>query len=288
MAAPAELLLTWLRRQAPEAAMAWIDQTLAELRGGAGDGKLFLAIGLVPRKLGKDDLALAQADLRDAEQARPGWRPAGWSVDQAGRLALLLSAVAGERFAFVLDQLCRTGDVGELVAFYRGLPLYPRPEALVARAREGVRTNMRVVFEAVAHDNPYPAEQFDEEAWNQMVVKALFIGASLDRIQGLDRRRNADLARMLCDYAHERWAAHRTVAPELWRCVGPFADRASLADLGKVLASGSREERRGAALALAECPRPEARQLLESVPELASAIRQGRLRWNDAVIRAAQ
>ncbi|MCK6454277.1 MAG: EboA domain-containing protein [Alphaproteobacteria bacterium] len=288
MAAPAELLLGWLRRQAPEAAMAWLDQALAGLRGGAGDGKLFLAIGLVPRRLGKDDLSLTEADLRDADAARSGWRPAGWSVDQAGRLVLLLNAAPGERFAGLLDQLCRTGDVGELVTFYRGLPLYPRPETLVARAREGVRTNMKAVFEAVAHDNPYPAEQFDEEAWNQMVVKALFIGAGLDRIQGLDRRRNADLARMLCDYAHERWAAHRTVAPELWRCVGPFADRDSLVDLGKVLANGNREERRGAALALAECPRPEARQLLETAPELASAIRQGRLRWNDTVIRAAQ
>ena len=285
MAAPVELLLTWLRRQVPPASMAWLDGAMAE---SGADRKLFLSISLVPRKLGKDDLTLTEEDLRQADQARPGWRPAGWSVDQAARLALLLEAGLGERFAGVLDQLCRTGDVGELVTFYRGLPLYPDPAAHLARAREGMRTNMKAVFEAVAHDNPYPVEQFDEEAWNQMVVKALFIGSSLDRIQGLDHRRNADLAHMLCDYAHERWAAHRPVAPELWRCVGPFADRDSLLDLGKVLSSGKPEERCGAALALAECPRPEARQLLETAPELASAIRQGRLNWNAAAMRAAE
>ena len=82
---------------------------------------------------------------------------------------------------------------------------------------------MRVVFEAVAHRNPYPAEHFAEPAWNQLVLKALFVGSPLDPIVGLDARRNPTLARMLCDYAHERWAASRPVSPELWRCVGPFA-----------------------------------------------------------------
>ena len=40
---------------------------------------------------------------------------------------------------------------------------------------------------------------------------------------------------MLRDYAHERWAAGRPVAPELWRCVGPFAEGAALDDLARVL-----------------------------------------------------
>lgn len=274
MSTPQELLLTWLRRQVPAAGMAWLESVLGD------EQKLFLSISLVPRRLGKDDLVVSADDLRDADQARKGWRPVGWSVDQAARLALLLGAGLGERFATVLDQLCRTGDVGELVTFYRGLPLYPDPNAHLSRAREGMRTNMKAVFEAVAHDNPYPVEQFDDEAWNQMVVKALFIGSALDRIQGLDRRRNADLAQMLCDYAHERWAAHRAVSPELWRCVGPFANRDSLQDLGKVLSGGTLPERQGAALALSECPRPEARQLLETAPELAAAIRQGQLNWS--------
>jgi hypothetical protein len=138
---------------------------------------------------------------------------------------------------------------------------------------------MRPVFEAVAHRNPYPKEWFDENAWNQLVLKALFIGTTLDPIQGLDERTNPRLARMLCDYAHERWAAGRPVSPELWRCVGPHADDAALEDLARVLETGSGEERKAAALALTSCPRPEAKALLARYPELEGSIARGEIRW---------
>jgi hypothetical protein len=138
---------------------------------------------------------------------------------------------------------------------------------------------MRAVFEAVAHRNPYPAERFPEATWNQMVLKALFVGSALAPIQGLEERQNPTLARMLCDYAHERWAAGRPVSPDLWRCVGRFADDAALADLGRVLAQGNPRERGAAALALTDCPRAEARTLLRAHPDLASALAEGRLAW---------
>jgi hypothetical protein len=129
----------------------------------------------------------------------------------------------------------------------------------------------------VAHRNPYPAERFDENAWNQMVLKALFIGSALAPIQGLDRRANPTLMRMLCDYAHERWAAGRPVSPELWRCVGPHADDAALDDLARVLREGGAAEREAAALALAACPVPHAKAQLAQEPGLAAAIAAGRI-----------
>jgi hypothetical protein len=87
--------------------------------------------------------------------------------------------------------------------------------------------------------------------------------------------------RMLCDYAHERWAAQRPVSPELWRCVGPHADAAALEDLGRVLASGERGERQAAALALAAARNPEAERRLRAVPDLDDAVRAGTIRWID-------
>jgi hypothetical protein len=277
---PQSHLRTWLHRQLPAATTVWLDEQLDKLTGELVDRDLYIALGLVPRRLGKADLELNDADLAAAEQARPGWDPRGWSVDQAGRVLILLHAGGtGERFAARFVQLCRTADVAEGIALYRGLPLYPDPELLEAQAAEGTRTNMRALFEAVAHRNPYPREQFAENRWNHMVLKALFVGSTLHPIHGLDGRANPNLARMLCDYAHERWAAGRPVSPELWRCVGPHADAEALADLQRVLASGSAAERKAAALALAACPDRRARELLASAPDLAAALERGELSW---------
>ena len=225
---PSRLLRDWLQRQLPEAGFDWLAGQLETLQRDPSDRKLHIALGMVPRRLGKDDLALSEADLRAAEAARPGWDPRGWSVDEAARiLALLATAGANTAFAERFTELCSSAEVGEAIALYRGLPLYPDPAALEAQAAEGLRTNMRAVFEAVAHRTPFPRERFGEDRWNQMVLKALFIGSALHPIQGLDQRANPALAAILIDYAQERRAASRPVSPELWRCVGPFAKGAA-------------------------------------------------------------
>ena len=277
---PSQLLEAWLLRQLPAPAGSWLRESISRLRGANTDRDLFLTVSLVPRKLGKADLDLGEADLRDATRARAGWDPSGWSVDQAGRVLLLLAGGSeGSAFALRLDQLCATADIAELVAFYRGLPLYPDPSRHVLRAAEGVRTSMKPVFEAVAHRNPYPSEQFSEAAWNQMALKAVFIGSTLDPIIGLDARANPSLARMLCDYAHERWSAGRPVSPELWRCVGPFAAGPMLEDLARVLTKGTDLEHAAAALALFRSPDPEASMLLGPYAELVADIASGQLNW---------
>jgi hypothetical protein len=243
-----------------------------------------MAVSLVTRKVGKADLRVSDADLREASAARAGWDPRGWSADQAARVRLILTLRNdAARLARCLDQLCITADVSELAAFYRGLPLYPEPQRYVARTTEGLRTNMKNVFESIAHRNPYPSEQFPEAAWNQMVLKALFVGSALWPIVGLDARANPALARMLSDYAHERWAAGRPVSPELWRCVGPHAVGAAVQDLEKVLKQGTEPERRAAALALRASPDASAAAVLQRDPGLAKLVAEGRLSWEGIV-----
>jgi hypothetical protein len=277
---PRELLQHWLQRRLPDEASAWLLEAARRLQSASGEGELFRAVSLVTRKIGKADLAPVEEELRAAGAARPGWDPRDWSVDQAARIYLLLSTGGDSAlFSRRLDQLCVTADVGELVAFYRGLPLYPDQPRHVLRAAEGVRTNMRAVFEAVAHRNPYPSEQLPEGAWNQMVLKALFVGSRLEPIVGLDARANPALARMLCDYAHERWSAGRPVSPELWRCVGPFAAGAMVEDLKRVLEKGTPPERQAAALALSRSQDAGAADLLRRHADLAAAVKEGRLSW---------
>ena len=275
-----ELLRTWLTRQLPEAQRSWLVERLDRLAGGGEERELYIALGLVPRKLGKADLALQPADLAQAQDARPDWDPRGLSVDQAARILMLLTeGSSGEAFQARFRQLCRTADLGEQIAFYRGLPLYPDPELLEDQAAEGTRTNIRAVFEAVAHRSPYPKEQFSENRWNHMVLKALFVGSALHPIQGLDERANPELATMLHDYAHERWSAGRPVSPELWRCVGPFAEGAIVDDLARVLRTGTRQEQEAALLALTASPDPRAKDVLAEAPARSTAAAGDDLSW---------
>jgi hypothetical protein len=276
---PMQLLQQWLDARLPAEGRAWLAEAARKIAAG-GDTELYRSVSFVTRKIGKADLALSPAEMAQAAIARAEWDPSDWSVDQAARVYLLLASGSdGAKFLRRLDQLCDTADIGELAAFYRGLPLYPDQSRYVLRAAEGVRTSMKAVFEAVAHRNPYPAEQFAEPAWNQMVLKTLFIGTTLYPVVGLDQRANAELARMLCDYAHERWSAGRPVSPELWRCVGPFARGDMLQDLGRVLEKGTEPERTAAALALAASPDPAATGLLWAYPELSIAVNENKVSW---------
>jgi hypothetical protein len=285
---PGELLGRWLAERLPPASADWLVTVTGLVQAAPTDRPLYLAIGEVARRIPKQPLAPTGAELAAAGESRPGWDPRDWTLEQAARVRLLLASTTdGAVLARRLDTLCSAADVGELVAFYRGLPLYPDPPRYALRAAEGVRSNMRVVFEAVAHRNPYPAEHFAESAWNQMVLKALFVGTRLDLIAGLDARANPALARMLCDYAHERWAASRPVSPELWRCVGPFASGAVLDDFRRLLERGSELEKQAAALALATAEDADAQALLDSHPVLAEAARGGRLDWESLATAGA-
>ena len=279
MSTPIALLSAWVTRQAG-GQEDWFRGAVAELAAGASERQLHIVLGLAPRRLGKADLDLGEQDLREADAARDGWRPAGWSIDGAARVAALLAHRGQRPFAARFKDLRRTADLREMIALYRGLPLYPEPESLAFEVGEGLRSNIRAVFEAIAHQNPYPRDHLPEHQWNHMVLKALFIESPLGPIVGLDGRANAELARILRDYAHERWAAGRPVPPQLWRCVGPFAtEDSALSDLRRALA-GTRAERAAAALALAACPATEAAEALATSPELAAAISGGSLTWD--------
>ncbi len=116
-----------------------------------------------------------------------------------------------------------------------------------------------------------------------MVLKALFVGSRLAPVVGLMERANPELARILVDFAGERWAAGRAITPEIWRNVGPFAEGDMLDDLKRVAESEDPREREAAALALSTNPSAEAKAVLEGLgPELAS-IEVGQVRWENVV-----
>lgn len=275
------LLHQWIAVRVDEKGIAWIDKQRSELGNGAPEWKFFTSFSAVPRFVGKSDLDLSPSDLEAADDARPGWDPSRWSVDQAGRTLLVLSLRHTEPAPFnaMLDAVFSTADVGESVALYQSLPVLPYPDRLTDRAAEGVRSNITSVFNAIALDSPYPLEYLEEAAWNQMVLKAVFVGSPLHRIKGLDARANPELARMLVDYAHERWAASRPVAPELWRPVGPFIDGNFVDDVARALESDRESDREAAALALHHAGSESARKVLKKSPDLQRRVESGELTW---------
>ena len=242
----------WISQRTDDRGIAWFRGAVYDVTHAESERPLGVALGLAPRRLGKADLALPAAELARAETLRPGLDLSDWSIDQLARVALMAASHSGDDAAFAsrFDSFCATAEINELIALCRGLPLYPGPALIEPRAREAVRSGMKPVFEAVAHRNPFPRETFAEDAWNQMVVKAFFMGSTLWPIQGLDERANPRLARMLVGLAQERWAARRPVSGEVWRCVAPHADGEGVAALAHGWRTGNDRERLAIALAL--------------------------------------
>jgi hypothetical protein len=264
MIAAATLLDQWLARAVSSEGMSWLRAQCDAIAGG-DKRAFFLSFSAASRRVGKDDLHPGDDDLAQAQQAVPGWDPRQWSCDQAARarLALTLPSSDAEVYLKILDQVFAAADVGESVALYQTLPLFAHPAKLATRAAEGIRANIKAVFEAVALDNPFPAAHLDDDAWNQMVVKALFVGSPLGRIVGLDRRANAKLTRMLCSYAHERWAAKRVVSSELWRPVSRALDEGALADVSRAL----RDDRDAVVAQISASPDPRIRAVIAGKPQ---------------------
>jgi hypothetical protein len=95
--------------------------------------------------------------------------------------------------------------------------VFPAPQRLLASARAAIRSSVQAVFEAIACRNPYPFDHFDDASSNQMVVKYVFSGISIDTVIGLDERRNDDLVRMMNDLVSERLAAGRPIPDNVHR-----------------------------------------------------------------------
>jgi hypothetical protein len=218
------LIDSWLAQRLANDCATWLRETCDKIAAGHDEKKnLFIAFGLVSRRSGRADIQLNAAELAEANRLRPGWNPSTWSVDQLARTRLLLAVPTvfenqtnEKKWLALVDALFAAAGLEELVALYQALPLLPFPTALKPRIAEGIRSNMKAVFNAVALNNPLASEQLDNDAWNQMILKALFVGSPVAHIVGHAQRANSVLSQMLIDYARERIAAKRPIPPDLW------------------------------------------------------------------------
>lgn len=189
-----------------------------------------------PRKTGKKTITLTSGQEQDIQVIRPGFSIDNWSVDRLARVWLLLHLDPSdkEKYFRSIENLFLAAEMNELVALYSALPVLAYPGLWVKRCAEGIRNNIGDVLTSIMCNNPYPSENLDEAAWNQLVLKAFFTEKPIDQIIGLDKRANEKLAMTLYDFAHERLSAHRTVSPQLWRCVEPFINERNIPDYHQI------------------------------------------------------
>ncbi|GAA4105275.1 EboA domain-containing protein [Mucilaginibacter panaciglaebae] len=246
------------------------------------DRPLNNAFMLLPRKTGKAPLKLIAGQSEAISTAMPGFSVDAWTVDHLGRAYLLMNLDSSnkEEYFRKIESLFMAAEMSEQVALYSSLPLLAHPELWVKRCSEGIRSNIGIVLEAIMYNNPYPSQNLDQAAWNQLVLKAFFTDKDINNIVGIDARVNKDLAYIISDYAHERWAAGRELNPNMWRLVGPFIDEKLFEDIKRLFDDGKLTDRRAGALAIAASNYAPARALLNNYPELEKAIEKKNLSWN--------
>lgn len=215
-----ESLRALVERRVDPGARAWLAAAVAAAGDPAARPALLEAFTGAGRRLGREALAPDPAARQALTAAGVTWPVESWGLDDAGRVVLLLAAAirwpAGA-FEALVEEGYRQGDTRERRAVLRGLPLLPAAERFVPLGIEACRTSVQPVFEAIACENPYPSRYFPGPSFNQLVLKALFVGVALDRILGWGERVTAELRQMAADYASERRAAGRPVPGDVDR-----------------------------------------------------------------------
>ncbi len=274
-------LAAYLRRHLPADAWTWLEERAALVSKTENTQQFVVGFSAMPRKTGKHSLTLSEVEQTALQTIRPGLTIRHWTIDRLSRvwLMLYLNTTNRDQYIATIEHLFPTAEMNEQVALYSALPLLAYPAAWRSRCAEGIRNNIADVLESIMCDNPYAAENLEEPAWNQLVLKAIFTEKSIRRIIGLDARANQTLANTLSDYAHERWAAHRRVSPMLWRCVGNFINDRIFPDIQRIAYSEINAEREAAALACVQSSYKPARELAEKDSGLKATLDSG-MTWD--------
>lgn len=259
----------------------WLKEKAALISEEKNGTQLNLAFVSVPQKTGKKTIRLTESERTGIKEIHPQFLIDDWTIDRLSRVWLLLQVDPEEKTNYVkkLENLFKAAEMNELVALYSALIGFAYPPDWQMRCAEGIRSNIGIVLEAIMYNNPYPYKYLNEQAWNQLVLKAFFTEKDINRIIGADERANKELADILVDYANERWAAHRTVNPQLWRFVSKFVDKTNFNNIQKAFNSSDITEKKAGALACFYSNFTPAKDLLDREPVLKSDIVENKLNW---------
>ncbi|MFE4175457.1 EboA domain-containing protein [Streptomyces sp. NPDC056909] len=197
-----------LALQLDGAAGAWLDTALGEAAEAARAAEAAADSGRTEETEESDNVAVAPWELRFAAAGRHCGQEHADSV----RVLLLQEARAG---LATLTRLYHQGTAAERRAVLLVLPHRVTGPGALPLIEDALRTNdTRLVAAAVG---PYAAAHLDPHAWRHAILKCLFTEVPVAAVDGLARRAHGDaeLARMLADFAAERTAAGRPVPADL-------------------------------------------------------------------------
>lgn len=213
------LFLDLLSYRLASQARPWIGAMNALIHPRTRPRDEFLALyAATALKLGRAPIGLKPLERDLLKRARIDWPLDGWTVDELGRVVLLL--IAG---AYLMpDELCALvrdgwdgGDGGGREAVLRALPLLPQPDRFVTLAVDACRTEGAPIFAALATDNPFPARHFSDEDFHELALKSARLELPLGRVIGLSARWSETLGRQAADFVRERTAAGRHVPDDI-------------------------------------------------------------------------
>jgi muconolactone delta-isomerase len=265
-----------LTHNTSSAEAGWLRQ-----KGASSPLELMTAFVAAPRFVPKKIVAVTPELKWELHAELPGFSVENWSLVRLSRVWLLTQLDPADKSEYVknIETLFDTAEMNELVALYSALPLLSYPDQWLFRATDAVRSNMGYVFDSIALHNPYPEKYFSDLAWNQLVLKTIFNDKPIHFIEGLENRSNEKLAFTLSDFAHERWAAGRSVPPQVWRLIGKYMNPALLADMQHLFDSEKKEDQKAAALACNESNLTSAHYLLAKYTDLEKSVKSGELTW---------
>lgn len=258
----------------------WYKQKLTSILENSSDRELYVAYSLCASKIDRASISYTGAtevNLKEYLEVQNA------DLLELSRINLLVKVLEGNASFFKdkVGKLMEIADSKELETFLKYLVFLPNASDYQYNAVEALRTNISTVFDAITLNNPYPSMYFNEQQWNQMYLKAAFMERDLGCILDVDKRANKELARIISDYAHERWAASRAIDPEIWRPVSSFLGDGLMEDMNHLFQSKNPLEQRAAALCCYNSNYELAAQALNKHPELKSQIESSRLTWDN-------
>ncbi|MET9766250.1 EboA domain-containing protein [Streptomyces sp. NPDC006415] len=198
-------------------ARAWLDEALAEAAHDAATEEA-LRSGASPYTSPPWELRYAAAG-----------RHCGQEHADSVRSLLLIEARAP---LSSVTRLYEQGTAAERRAVLLTLHLLDLGDTALPLVEDALRTNdTRLVAAAVG---PYAADHLDAHAWRHAVLKCLFTEVPVAAVAQLESRArgDAELARMLDDFAAERTAAGRPVPEDLRTVLGHALALTAPADEG--------------------------------------------------------